>query len=254
MTKTKYMCIIDDCHSTARFGYKNILNEHDNKNLLYYLHCKYSTLRHLHNEGFVLVEKCNEHRENGMINLIDNVCKSCFLKKINKNNKYNNLCIECHNKINNDEINYKNKEISVKNFLIDNIPEYIFINDKRIKFSIELPYRPDFQLEINNKLIIIEVDENQHTRYNTEEEEKRNNLIKNVCEMNNKKIIIIMFNPDNYKRGEQLFVSPWKNNKIQNEDDWTNRLNILKQTILFNINNDKDNNYIIIKLFYDEII
>jgi hypothetical protein len=152
------------------------------------------------------------------------------------------------------EINYKNKEISVKNFLIDNIPEYIFINDKRIKFSIELPYRPDFQLEINNKLIIIEVDENQHTRYNTEEEEKRNNLIKNVCEMNNKKIIIIRFNPDNYKRGEQLFVSPWKNNKIQNEDDWTNRLNILKQTILFNINNDKDNNYIIIKLFYDEII
>jgi hypothetical protein len=251
-TKEKHMCIIDDCYSTARFGYKTILNQDDNKKLLY-LPCKYSTLRHLYNEGFVLVEKCNKHIENGMINLIDNdVCKSCFLKKI-KNNKHNNICIECYNKFNNSQINYKNKEISVKNYLINSIPEYNFINDKRIKFSIELPYRPDFQLEIHNKLIIIEVDETQHIKYDTEEEKKRNILIKNACEINNKKIVIIRFNPDHYKKGEKLFVSPWKNNKIQDENDWTNRLNTLKETILFNIINN-DNNYSIIELFYDEII
>jgi hypothetical protein len=258
-TKEKYMCIVEDCYSTARFGYKNIFNEVDNTNLQYNP-CKYSTLRHLYNEGFVLVEKCNVHKENGMINLIDNdVCKSCFLKKINKNknknknnnNKYNNMCIECHNKINNDEINYKNKEISVKKYLIDSIPEYNFINDKRIKFSIELPYRPDFQLEINNKLIIIEVDETQHTKYNTDEEEKRNILIKNACEINNKKIAIIRFNPDNYKKDGQVITSPWKKNKIQNEDEWMNRLNALKETILFKININ-DYNYNVTKLFYDE--
>jgi hypothetical protein len=61
-TKEKYMCIVEDCYSTARFGYKNIFNEVDNTNLQYNP-CKYSTLRHLYNEGFVLVEKCNVHKE-----------------------------------------------------------------------------------------------------------------------------------------------------------------------------------------------
>jgi len=251
-TKEKYMCRIDNCFSTARFGYKTIINEEKNKKLLY-IPCKYSTLRHLYNEGFVLVEYCNKHIERGMINLIDNdVCKNCFLKKT-KNKKYNHMCIECHGEINNIEINYKNKEISVKKYLINNLSEYNFLNDKCIKFSIELPYRPDFQLEINNKLIIIEVDETQHIKYNNEEEEERIILIKNACEINNKKIVIIRFNPDNYRRGETKIISPWKNNKIQNEDDWTNRLYTLKETILFNINNDNENNYSVIKLFYDEV-
>jgi hypothetical protein len=254
-TKDNKICNIDGCYSTARFGYKTIFNNDDNKSLLY-MPCKYSTMRKIYNEGFVLVEKCNKHIENGMINLIDNgdVCESCFLKKIKKDNKHNQMCIECYNKINNDEINYKNKEISIKQFLTNSIPEYTFINDKRIKFSIHIPYRPDFQLEIDNKLIVVEVDEKQHIKYNTEQEENRNISIKNACEINNKKLIIIRFNPDNYKKGKNKVPSPWKNNKLQDECAWLNRLNSLKETILFNIKNDNDNNYIITKLFYDEII
>jgi hypothetical protein len=70
-------------------------------------------------------------------------------------------------------------------------------------------------------------------------------------EINNKKIAIIRFNPDNYKKDGQVITSPWKKNKIQNEDEWMNRLNALKETILFNININ-DYNYNVTKLFYDE--
>jgi len=250
-TKEKYMCIVDDCYSTARFGYKIIFNTCDNEKN--YIPCK-NYMKKLDNRNeYVLVEYCNKHSKMDMVNLIDKVCKLCLLKKINDYNELelNGCCVECYNKNNYNKINYKNKEIAVKQYLTDYITEYKFINDKCLKFNIELPYRPDFQLEINNKIIIIEIDENQHSKYSVEKEEKRNIKIKKAGKLYNKQIIIIRFNPDNYKKGNQLIVSPWKNNKIENEDEWINRLNTLKETILLNINSN-DNNYSIIKLFYDE--
>jgi len=241
------MCIVDNCYSTGRFGNKTIFNERSENS--HFISCKYSSMRHLYNEGYVLVKYCNKHTQFGMVNLIDKVCKECLIKKT----KLKEYCNECDNKINNSKKTCKNKEIAVKQYLTDYITEHNFINDKRLKFNIELPYRPDFQLEINNKIIIIEIDENKHSKYSVEKEENRNILIKNAGKLYNKQIVIIRFNPDNYNKGNKLIVSPWKNNNIENEYEWTNRLNTLKETILLNINSN-DNNYsvIYIKLFYDE--
>jgi predicted nuclease of restriction endonuclease-like RecB superfamily len=191
-----------------------------------------------------------------MVNLIDFVCKICLIKKLKKeSNKYNGLCIECYNNtcINEDDkINYKPKELSIKRFLNENIKDHTFKNDKIIKFG-NLIFRPDFYLEIDNKLIIIEIDEKQHKNYLNDT--NRYNSIKKMCEEYNKNLTFIRFNPDSYKNGNQRIKSCWKkeNDKIilKNKNDWLNRLNNLLEIVCNNINENIDQS-ILIYLYFDK--
>jgi len=83
-------------------------------------------------------------------------------------------------------------------------------------------------------------------------------------DLGHRPIIFIRFNPDSYKNKEnKLINSCWQINKLgiccinkKYENEWNNRLKILKQTIEFwcNENNKSTKMIEIVELFFDEEI
>ena len=68
--------------------------------------------------------------------------------------------------------NYKTKEYSVAQFVKTAFQDLSWIADKRISDGCS-KRRPDLFLELENQIIIIEVDENQHTDYDCSCQNKR---------------------------------------------------------------------------------
>ena len=78
--------------------------------------------------------------------------------------------------------------------------------DKIIKDGCSL-YRPDFVFDLGDRIIVLEVDENQHKSYLCECEQKR--MIQIHQDYGGLDVCFIRYNPDNYKN---------KNNKIIKND------------------------------------
>ena len=190
------------------------------------------------------------------------------------NLKFNNYCFYCFvNLFPNDERvkNYKNKEKAVADFVKQEFATYNWIEDKKIQGGCS-KRRPDLlldiafdcqvkltetEIEINNQVIIVEVDENQHEHYNSLCENKR--LMELSRDLNHRPLIIIKFNPDNYEKNGKKILSCWsidknglcqikKNKKIE----WESRLNSLKDTINYWITNKTDKTLETIELFYND--
>ena len=151
--------------------------------------------------------------------------------------------------------NYKTKENSVTDYIKEKFKKYDIIFDKTIQGGCSKK-RPDILFHFGDKVIIVEVDENQHKNYDTTCEKVRvNNLLEDI---NYRNLVLIKFNPDYYKLGLKQINSPWKmNNKngileIINKKEWNKRLNTLQETINHYINNDITELFTMINLFYDE--
>ena len=194
-----------------------------------------------------------------------NLCRKC----IKKYGKYNNrgYCGQCFsNKFPLEKHNesYKKKEFAVIDFILKSFPQFNWAHDETLEFNDKISTRrPDLILQLSNKCIIIEIDENQHKNkeYNILSERKRLNDILSYIQ-NDLKIIIIRFNPDNfYDFNCNYYRSCWKRyNKekrmiiIDNKQkEWNYRLNILKKVVEkhLNINILPSKKVTIIKLFYD---
>jgi hypothetical protein len=116
-------------------------------------------------------------------------------------------------------------------------PEYDWVNDRVITDGCSRR-RPDMLVDMGSHVIIIEVDENQHTSYVVECETRRLNDIS--LDLNCRPVMMIRFNPDSYKRstGENV-TSCWSVNntsgilviKKSKQDEWNYRLEILRNTI-----------------------
>jgi len=150
--------------------------------------------------------------------------------------------------------NYKTKENSVVDFIKPLFNQYDIVYDKQIQDGCTRR-RPDILFDFGEKVIIIEVDENQHRDYDTTcEQERLNNLMEDI---NYRNLILIKFNPDYYKSGPKKINSPWKMNKkngileILNNKEWSKRLNTLKEVLENNIKEDTTELFKIIPLFYD---
>jgi hypothetical protein len=91
--------------------------------------------------------------------------------------------------------NYKTKEYEIRNYVINAFPIYNWICDKMINNG-SSRRRPDMLLELDNQIIIIEVDENQHLYYDCSCQNKR--IMELSQDVNFKNIIFIRFNPDEY--------------------------------------------------------
>ena len=134
----------------------------------------------------------------------------------------------------------KTKECNIVNIIQNNYNNINWICDKPLKCK----YRPDMLSIINGNVLIIEIDEYQHKKYNANEDKRRTNAIYNEYE--NKNMTIIRFNPDIYKDYDNI-----KHNAIKDDDnEMSIRINILINTIDETINNQysglKE-----IKLFFD---
>jgi hypothetical protein len=196
--------------------------------------------------------------------MIDVTCKRCInncSNRIRSNSKYGEYCLRCYINMFPDNIitkNYKTKEVAVVNFIKENFSEYKWIWDKRV-FGGSSLRRPDLFLELENQIIIIEVDENQHRKYDCSCDNKR--LMEISLDVKHKSIVFIRFNPDSYyDKNNNKILSPWKEHKktgilcVKKEDinEWNKRLENLKNLVIYWLNNNTDKIIEPIEIYYDE--
>ena len=209
------------------------------------------------NEGETKALYCSAHKLEGMIDVVSPKCKSnlCYIRP---QKKYDGYCLYCYMNLFPDKPvsrNYKTKEYAVVEFVKTTFPDLSWIADKRILDGCS-KRRPDLFLDLGYQIIIIEVDENQHTKYDCSCENKR--MMELSQDVGHKPIVFIRFNPDGYEENEIVIKSCWGvNNKgicvIKKSKEWSQRLNTLKEQINYWINPDNitTKTIEIIQLFYD---
>ena len=204
---------------------------------------------------------CLDHKSIDMVNVTHKNCKT-NLCPIRGNKKYDGYCLYCYMNTFPDKPisrNYKTKERSVVEFIQSLNNELSWKVDKRVQDGCS-KRRPDLLLDLGYQVIIVEIDENQHTNYDCSCENKR--LMELSKDEQHRPIIFIRFNPDEYfdKNGKNI-TSCWENNKnginvIKKSkiNQWDNRLKILEQQINYWLVpiNITDKTIEIIQLFYDE--
>jgi hypothetical protein len=188
------------------------------------------------------------------------LCNSCGIVRALK--KYDKHCLRCFIHLFPDQPvcrNYKTKETAVAQYITTNFPNFTWNLDKKIEDGCSKK-RPDLICDLGYQVIIVEVDENQHTDYNCSCENKR--IMQLSQDVGHRPIVFIRFNPDAYKNlNNEKITSCWgvtpktgilkiKNNK---NNEWNERLNILKQQIEYwtNEENKTEKTIEVIQLFYD---
>jgi hypothetical protein len=209
------------------------------------------------NEGETKALYCSKHKLEGMIDIKHNYCKS-YLCFTHGNKKYDGFCLYCYMHLFPDKPvlrNYKTKEYAVIEFVKTTFPDLSWISDKRISGGCSKK-RPDLFLDLGYQVIIIEVDENQHTTYDCSCENKRIMELSN--DVGHKPIVFIRFNPDDYEENEIVIKSCWGVNKkgicvVKKLKEWDKRLNTLKEQINYWIHPDNITTKTVetIQLFYD---
>jgi EsV-1-7 cysteine-rich motif len=134
---------------------------------------------------------CEEHREDLEQNLCLRRCKNCSHLEICNND---GLCFEyC---INSDlfKRSKHQKEIRVQNLLKREIQEQPYSCDKIIDSSCNKK-RPDILYDCRTHFLAIEIDEHQHSSYQSQCEISR---MKEICQAVGMPTIFIRYNPDNY--------------------------------------------------------
>ena len=168
---------------------------------------------------------CFSCKTDTMVNVVDKLCKgdACINMNTRANPKYKGYCANCFTHLfPNDPLtfqtNCKTKELAVRDYINMNFEG--FICDRQLTTAncdCTIRRRPDLRILINETLLCIEIDENQHKSYSEMDEETRYN---DLYMAYSGKWIYIRFNPDKFK----------KNNKNVNPTI-ANRLPILKKEI-----------------------
>ena len=203
---------------------------------------------------------CATHKKEGMINVIVRTCKT-YLCSTQINNKYDGYCLFCYINLFPDKPvsrNYKTKEYSVVEYIKQNLPELHWIADKRIRDGFS-KRRPDLLLDLGYQVIIVEIDENQHMKYDCSCENKR--IMELSQDVGHRPIVFIRFNPDEYISYSKTNTSCWETNgngicvvKKSKIREWQERLDALKQQIDYWLHPENKTNKTveIIQLFYNE--
>jgi hypothetical protein len=205
-------------------------------------------------------------------NKLKDYCKECGGSQLCKAEwcetrsslKYEGYCMICFIHLFPDKPvtrNYKTKERTVIDYIFQKFPQnkYSWVNDKCIPDGCSKK-RPDLLLDLGYQVIIIEIDENQHTGYDCSCENKR--LMELSQDNNHRPMIFIRFNPDEYITNDDKITSCWTYNKLgvsivkkTKEKEWQNRLDSLCNQIIYWFNDENKTNKTIevINLFYDTI-
>ncbi len=203
---------------------------------------------------------CKLHKSYEMVDIVTKTCKSEWCD-VRANKKFKNYCCRCYVFLfPNEPIskNFKTKEKSVTDFLQEKFPNLNWFFDKLAPNAIS-KRRPDAVVDLGSKILIVEIDENQHKNYDCVCENKR--LMEISVDYQHKPIIFIRFNPDQYidDKGQKI-KSCWSNNKLgicqifkKDEEKWNARLTSLKNCISYwsDINNNTNKTIEIIQLYFD---
>jgi hypothetical protein len=193
-----------------------------------------------------------------MVDVIHKTCNNEWCNIIVSNNKYDGYCLHCFKNMFPEDKrvqNNKTKEYSVVDFVKTNYSTYDWVKDKTIQGGLSRR-RPDLFLELNNQVVIIEIDENQHIDYDCSCENKC--MMELSQDVQHRPIVFIRFNPDDYTSGEKKITSCWGANKNgicvvkkTKQTEWSDRLNALKSQIDYWTQNNTEKTIEIIQLFYD---
>lgn len=263
------LCIYPSCRKHPTFNYPNetkklYCGDHKLENMVDIKHtkCKECSNRASFNYyGEKVPIYCSIHKEDSMVNVCHILCKTYLCGTI-ISEKYEGYCMICFMHLFPDKPitrNYLTKENNVRKFVLESFGDLSWIVDKKIKDGCS-KRRPDLLLDLGYQIIIIEIDENQHITYDSSCEYKR--LVDISDDLGNRPIILIRFNPDDYilENGIKK-LSCWSINnkglctvKKTYQKEWMERLNILKEKIIFWLNPDnKTNDLIKIEhLFFDK--
>jgi hypothetical protein len=263
--KCKTENMIDVKHKKCNCGFIPLFNEPGEKKGICCSKCKTNTMIDIKSNkckcgthaSFNLPNKkiaefCFNCKSNDMIDIKNKKCigfnNNCpYLNR--GNSKYKYYCIQCFQRQFpldplTFQINYKTKEICVRNFINENFIG--FQHDSKLETNhcdCTIRRRIDHRKLINNTLLVVETDENQHKSYNKMDEETRYD---DLFMAYSGKWIYIRFNPDKYKD---------KNGKNKNPE-LSKRLIILKNELekqIKRIENEENTELIErIYLFYDE--
>ena len=219
--------------------------------------CK--TLPCYNKEGETKGLYCATHKLEDMVDVKNKTCKSEWCSTVVKE-KYDGYCLFCYINLFPDKPvsrNYKTKEYSVVEYVKIKFPDLNWIADKIVNGGCS-KRRPDLLLDLGYQIIIIEVDENQHSDYDCSCENKR--LMELSQDLGYRPIVFIRFNPDDYQKNGKNITSCWGLDKKgicivkkSKKSEWEQRLNILEDHINYWINeiNITNKTIEIIQLFYD---
>jgi len=210
-------------------------------------------------EGEIKALYCVSHKLEGMIDVKHPSCKSEWCSTLVQE-KYEGYCLFCYMNLFPDKPvsrNYKTKEYAVVEHVKTKFPNHNWIADKIVNGGCS-KRRPDLLLDLLYQVVIVEVDENQHTDYECSCQNKR--IMELSQDLGHRPIVFIRFNPDDYKQNGTNITSCWGTDKKgicivkkSKKDEWAQRLTALEEHINYWINPANTTNKTIetIQLFYD---
>ena len=172
--------------------------------------------------------------------------------------KYNGYCMPCCIHMCPEvsvSRNYKTKEREVTDRIKESFPDFDWVLDKKVEGGCS-KRRPDLLLDLGERIIIVEVDENKHTTYDCSCENKR--LMELSRDLGHRPIVFIRFNPDGYvdSAGKKI-SSCWRLNghgvmtiMKTRQKEWDIRINTLKDQVKYWVDNTTEKTVEIIELFY----
>ena len=210
-------------------------------------------------EGSTKTLYCFQHKKEGMVDVKHKNCKSLWCST-RVQEKYDGYCLFCYINLFPDKPvsrNYKTKEYAVVEFVKTKFPTLNWIADKIVSGGCS-KRRPDLLLDLLYQIVIIEVDENQHTEYDCSCQNKR--IMELSQDLDHRPIVFIRFNPDDYEKDGTNISSCWGQDKKgicivkkTKKNEWTERLNVLETQIKYWITPENITNKTIeiVQLFYD---
>lgn len=233
------LCVYQGCLIKPTFGLivgkPTYCREHASNNMIDCSHkyCEYDgcTIRPSFGLYLKIATHCKIHAADNMINILVIRCTLCDSTKMNK--KYNPYCARCHFYLYPEDPrirNFKTKEHAFMQPLKKIYPSIIL--DKQISNGCS-KRRPDGLIDCLTHSIIIEIDEDQHSGYNTLCENKRTMELFN--DLGSRPIIFIRLNPDKYKINKQIIKGCFinmRNGEIKlNKKEFNIRFELLIESI-----------------------
>jgi len=197
---------------------------------------------------------CSKHRLDGMIDVCHKTCVSEFCDIQIQPHKTH--CFRCSVHLFPDEPNakhYKTKERLVVDFVKNKFPDITWTCDKTIADGCSRR-RPDLFADFGEHVLVVEIDEDQHTDYSCEN--KR--LMQLFQDAGSRKLSIIRFNPDSYidSDGSKLSscFAPTKDGLLRVKpsklSEWSSRLSSLGDAISSCVSSPGPKEVNVVKLFY----
>ena len=262
-------CVFEGCNITPSFNFENektaiYCASHKKLGMIDVIHimCAFDNCNkrpHYNDDGEKSALYCVSHKKDGMILIGAKMCKSEWCHTIVKN-KYDGYCLHCYIHLFPEKPvarNYKTKERTVVEFVLKEFHQYPWTHDKQIQDGCSRR-RPDLFMDFGYQILIVEIDENQHTGENYGDcscENKRMMLLSQ--DVGHRPIVFIRFNPDDYYDKDTHITSCFGMNSLgvccvkkTKQKEWSHRLNVLRENIEYWCHHRSEKTIEIIQLFY----